>query len=223
MQGDKTKAEIFDFFKNNYSDLNMSPDILRLDINTLKTAGFEIITGEKKENYKYSLRWNPLKIHLTKSEISVINQIKNLIIQSSNLSAIIDLYKLFEKISGFVNDEETKEKFLDFGYLHNIDFKLLKELNSLCERKKCIEILYNSPNSKKKHIKIRCYEITHDKDTNKIYLWGFASGYNEGKLAYFRAEKIIKITKKSIPDEIEIIEPELCRIKLVAAITPVRL
>ena len=120
MQGDKTKAEIFDFFKNNYSDLNMSPDILRLDINTLKTAGFEIITGEKKENYKYSLRWNPLKIHLTKSEISVINQIKNLIIQSSNLSAIIDLYKLFEKISGFINDEETKEKFLDFGYLHNI-------------------------------------------------------------------------------------------------------
>ncbi len=214
MQENKTKAEIFDYFEKNYPTLNMSPDILRLDINTLKMAGFEIITGDRSEKYRHSLKWNPLKIHLTKNEINVVNQIKNLIIQSSSLSAIIDLYKLFEKISKFINDEETKEKFLDFGYLHNVDFKLIKELNKFCEEKKCIEILYNSPNSGKKNIKIRCYDITHDKETNKIHLWGFASGYNDNKLAYFRVEKIIKIINKSIPDEIEIIEPEICKIKL---------
>lgn len=214
MQENKTKAEIFEYFKKNYKKLNMSPDTFRLDINTLKTAGFEIVAGERKENYKYSLRWNPLKIHLTKNEINVVNQIKNLIIQSSNLNTIIDLYKLFEKISKYINDEETQEKFLDFGYLHNVDFKLIKELNKFCEEKRCIEILYNSPNSGKKPIKIKCYEITHDKITNKIYLWGFAVGYNEGKLAYFRLEKIIKITKTSVDEEIKLIEPEICKIRL---------
>ena len=77
MQENKTKAEIFDYFEKNYPTLNMSPDILRLDINTLKMAGFEIITGDRSEKYRHSLKWNPLKIHLTKNEWNTANSTRD--------------------------------------------------------------------------------------------------------------------------------------------------
>ena len=214
MQKDQTKAEIFEYFKNNYKNLNISTDILRLDINTLRTAGFDIVAGEKKDNYKYSLKWNPLKINFDKNEINILNQIKTLIIQSADLDKIMDLYNLFEKISKFINDENTKERFLNFGYFHNVNFNLLRKLIAYCEKQQCIEILYNSPNSGEKNISLKCYKIIHDKNTNKIHLWCFANGYNEGKLAYFRVENIIKISKNSIPEDIKFILPEKCKITL---------
>ena len=76
MQKNYSKGEICELINAKYPNLNTSPDIIRLDINTLKSAGFDIEIGHKGNHYKYVLNWNPLNIKFTKSEIDIINQTK---------------------------------------------------------------------------------------------------------------------------------------------------
>ncbi|MBE7706262.1 MAG: hypothetical protein E7Z91_03345 [Cyanobacteria bacterium SIG30] len=204
-QGPISKKEITESIKNNPYLKNISTDTIRLDINTLKSVGFEIEHTDDNNEKKYILLTNPLQISLTDSEIKTLNQIKTAAIELWDWKNIIKLYKTFEKVTKFIKDKNQVEEIMNFGYFMQIDFKLLEELNKYCRLKNVITLLYNSPKNGIMPIKIKTHNIVHDKNTNKLYLIGQFENYNY--LSYLRIEKIIKVERIELKGTIKEIEP----------------
>ncbi len=190
MQHEASKEDIIKAVSKTLCSKEVSADTVRLDINTLKSAGFFVECKEAGKNSCYRLAQNPISIKLLKSEILAINQIKEAVFELEDWKYIFNLYKVFEKISKFIEEEEFKNKILDFKYFSSIDFSLLRELDYHCSKKHEIAVLYNSPLGIKS-IRIRCREIKYDRNTRKIHLWGEIQSYKY--LGCLRADKIICI------------------------------
>ncbi len=210
MQKKYSKSEICKLINTKYPNLNISPDIVRLDINTLKSAGFNIVTGHKGNNYKYVLNWNPLKIKFTKSEIDIINQTKKSIMDLCDWRLIINLFEIFKKIAKYIEDEKITEEFLNFGYLQSVNFDILNKLKTCCDRKYVVKIIYSGTYGDRA-IEAHSYKITHQKDNNKLYFWCFTDIFENQDLIYLRMDKIKEIVKITKPKENKIYEPKLCR------------
>lgn len=191
MQGGVSKTEILEKINENALIAKVSPDTIRLDINTLKAAGFEITTAGKSLGYKYFLHWNPLKINFTASEIRAFNQSKRVLMDLCEWQTIMNVYEVFARIAKFIKDDKMAQEFMNFDYFSNVDFRILKQLNVCCKNNNSIKITYNSPRSGDKTIEIVCKEIVYKKEQRKLYLWGISPQYKG--LTYLRIDKISKI------------------------------
>ena len=69
MKGPISKSQILSEISKSLLLKNVASDTITLDINTLKSVGFDILTGNKGNNYCYELKINPIKVKLTKKEI----------------------------------------------------------------------------------------------------------------------------------------------------------
>ena len=156
-----TKGEIIERLSKNPYITNISKETLRLDINTLKAAGFEIQNTGKANKYRYKINWSPIQFNLTRKELNVLLRTKEALIKLSNWEYIVRLYGLFEKITPLIKDENDINELMNFHQFSNIDFKTLKELNALSARKKEVILLYNSPNSGIKEIQIKLKGIKY--------------------------------------------------------------
>ena len=139
-----------------------------LDINTLKSAGFEIISGNKSNNYCYELKLIPIKIKFTKKEIRVLLGTKKALFQFMDFRYIISLYEVFEKISKLIESDEQAESLLNFGNILRTNFKILKELDVHCKHKNEIVVFYASPSGKKREMTLRCEKIEYSNDQYTI-------------------------------------------------------
>lgn len=191
LEAPRTKEEIINELSRNPLIETASKETVRLDLNTLKNAGFEIKNLGKKGSYRYKIYQSPIKFKLTKKELKVLSQTKDAILKLSNWEYILKLYKVFEKISELIEDEEEKNELLNFRYFSNIDFKLLGELNALTKRKKTVILLYNSPNSGLKEILIKLKEIKYT--GSKLHIIGTSKEYPDNTV--LRADNILKTVK----------------------------
>jgi len=186
-----SKNEILTALNNSPNILNATKETVRLDLNTLKSAGFVIENTGKSNGYKYKINWCPIKIKLTKREMRVLENTRNAALSLAGWEYIVSLYGVFKKISNFIEDDEQINELLNFDRFVNIDFHILKELNALTKRKKEIILLYNSPGSGKKEIKIKLKEIRYE--NNKLYLKGYSELYPD--CTVLNVENILKIIK----------------------------
>lgn len=185
------KDDIINELSKNPYVSNISKETVRLDLNTLKAAGFEIENLGKEKNYKYKINWSPIKFGITKKELRVLTQTKDAVLKLSNPDFIIKLYRLFEKISNVIEDDNTIFELLNFRYFLSIDFQILKELATLVKRKKEVVLLYNSPNSGLKEIKIKLKSLKYN--GSKLHLTGTSLNYPDNTI--LRVDNIVKIVK----------------------------
>ena len=186
-----TKGEIIERLSKNPYITNISKETLRLDINTLKAAGFEIQNTGKANKYRYKINWSPIQFNLTRKELNVLLRTKEALIKLSNWEYIVRLYGLFEKITPLIKDENDINELMNFHQFSNIDFKTLKELNALSAKKKEVILLYNSPNSGIKEIQIKLKGIKYN--GSKLYITGISKNYTGSTI--LRADNIIKTIK----------------------------
>ncbi len=212
IQGPVSKEEILAEINKNNTIGRVSEDTIRLDINTLKSAGFEIITGSKSEGYKYFLDWNPLKIDFDRSEIKIFGLVKKAAIELCDWEFIVNLHEVFSKISKFVQDESIVNDFLNFGYFSNIDFEILKQLNVACKSRNMVKLLYLSPQSGEKTIDIFCEKIIYKRDSKKLHLWGKSPQYEDG--VYLRIDNILKILRNDFTKHDNKLKIKTCRYRL---------
>lgn len=184
-----TKNEIIKLISSNPELNDVCPDTIRLDINTLRDAGFVI--ENSPVDYKYRLLWAPIKIKLQKSEISILNKIKKAAISLWDWKSILNLYKAFLKIADYIEDDELRNRLLDFRNFKLVDLKLLAELNYHCVEKNEIVIEYNSPKGEIIQIHLKCLEINFNHSTQKLHLYCKFPGYKD--MSYLRIDKIIRI------------------------------
>ncbi len=197
LKGPASKNEIFDILSRHPNINNITKEVIPLYINTLKSAGFIIENLGKKENYRYKINWNPIKFKLTKHQYNILCRLKDAVIELSEPIFIIKLYKLLEKITSYIEKDDLCSELMNFQYFLNIDFSLFFELCALVSRKKEVKLLYNSPHSGKKEIKMKLKEIKYN--NSKLYLTGFSSDYPD--TAVLRVDNIIRVIKILKPDE----------------------
>ena len=123
LKGPASKNEISDSLVKIPWIKNITKETIGLDINTLKSAGFEIENMGKAANYRYKINWSPIKFKLTKKELSVLCNLKNAVIELSEPYYIIKLYRLFEKITQFIEDDDNINELMNFQYFLNVMLK----------------------------------------------------------------------------------------------------
>ena len=195
LRGPVSKAQIIEEISNNPYLKEVTADTVTLDINTLKSAGFEIISGNKGNNYCYELKLIPIKIKFTKKEMRVLLKTKKALFRFMDFRYIISLYAVFEKISKLLEYDEQAEALLNFGNILRTNFKMLKELDVHCRHNNEIVIFYNSPSGKKREMTVVCKDIEYSKKNDKLYLWAECSEYGSVYLRTDHIKRIVKIVK----------------------------
>lgn len=211
LNGAASKNEILDILLKNSNIKNLTKETIALDINTLKSAGFEIENLKKGGSYRYKINWCPIKFKLTKKEATILCNLKDAVLELSNPDFIIRLYKLLSKIAKFIETNEHTDDLMNFKYFLSINFALLNELCVLVKRKKEVKLLYNSPNSGKKEISIKLKDIKYN--NSKLYITGFSSNYPD--ITVLRVDNIIKVLKILKTDKTSKLKKKtvICKIK----------
>lgn len=193
LKGPASKKEILDALEKNssFKNSNTTKETISLNLNTLKRAGFEIENLGRAYGYRYKINWSPIKFKLSEDEMKILTSSRDAVIELSDFDYILKLYKLFKKITNFIQDKTQIDELLDFGYFLKLNFETIKELNALAKRKKEVLLLYNSPNSGKKEIQIKLNEIKYS--NSKLYITGKSNLYPDETV--LRADNVIKIIK----------------------------
>lgn len=195
------------FIELNIMEPEHSDDILRIDLNTLRTMGCEITKANVTTDFKYILLNHPFTVHFTEEEIHVLKRAYKWIKDSANLELLLKYHELFNKVAEYVSNNETREILHGLSILKSCNVDLIKELLEDCKYNRILEISYNTPGSKKESIKeISAQKIVLEND--KIYLYGFNFNTNTSIILKLKRIKSI-LCRKNCNGNIEIKETKV--------------
>ncbi len=160
------------FIKLKIMEPEHSDDILRIDINTLRSAGCEITSATAKTGYKYTLLEHPFALKLIKEEIVILQRAYKRIKNRSGIELMLSYDALFKKLAEYVDDKEVKEMLYGISILKSYNIDFIKELVCDCEQNKILTLEYKNPSAKEPAIKnISAGSVVLRNDS--VYLYGF--------------------------------------------------
>lgn len=190
MQSPMTNDEINTCLLNDqYIQEKFSNDTLRLYINSLRVAGFEIIGANKTNNKKYKLVAHPFTYEIPKSQLKAITKLYKSIYDKIDIKEVIAIESFFEKLANLSKNVELKDSLKSISMLKCINKTILNDLLLHCKNKNQIVFLYNSPRSGEKQIEIIADKVAFK--SGKLYLWGNNLTYKQ--YSYFAIERILEI------------------------------
>lgn len=155
-----------------------SNDILRIDLNTLRTMGCEITHATAKTGFKYVLKKHPFSLKITPEEISLLKKAYKKVKNVSNLSILIKYDELFNKLAEHVTETDIKEQLYGISALKSFQHEFIKDLMKDCQTNQVLKLVYYNPDTKKTNQKdVLAQKLVFQND--KIYLWGFDFNKNE--------------------------------------------
>lgn len=173
IEAPRSLEEIRDVFtRMNVMEDSNSDDILRIDLNTLRTMGCEITRASAKTNYKYVLINHPFALNITSEEISTIRKVYKRIKDSGNLVLMFKYDELFKKLANYVSDIEVKEELYGISALKSYKINFVKELFADCKAGRQLELIYRTPEAKADVEKsVSALKLVYQND--KLYLYGY--------------------------------------------------
>ena len=78
------------FIEMGIFDKKNSDDILRIDLNTIKSAGCELTRPCPSNGYRYVLKKHPFALQLTLDEVKLIKRVYNKAKKNININALIN-------------------------------------------------------------------------------------------------------------------------------------
>ena len=186
-----------EFVKHNIMDESNSYDILRIDINTLKTMGCQISRADKRTDNKYVLLKQPFELELNDNEIKLLKRALNKVKETADIDFLLKCDELFKKIAQNMTDANTKEILIGLSPLKKYKVELINALKSDCQNKNVLTLCYKSPTSKmveEKEIAAQSLEFKND----KIYLYGYDKFKKES--VTLNIKRILKILSRSGSD-----------------------
>lgn len=131
-----------------------SDDILRIDLNTLRSVGCEISRSCKRTNSKHILLKHPFAITFNKEEVNVLKRAYKKLVSKLSLETIIEYDLLFKKLADNVMDDDIKQQLLGISSLNAYDSELLKDLLADCKQNRELVLEYKTPASKNSSQKV---------------------------------------------------------------------
>lgn len=178
------------FIELNIIDSTHSNDILRIDLNTLRTMGCEITRASAKTNYKYVLIKHPYSINITLEEIALLKKAYKKIKDTVSIDVLLEYDKLFKKLANYQVNEDSKQALYGISVIKNYDINLLKLLDSACDKGNELTFLYKKPDCiEPSQKKVIAQKIVYQND--KIYLYAHDIEKNESSI--FNIKRIKKI------------------------------
>ncbi len=200
-----------EFIKYNIMEDYHSDDILRIDLNTLRTFGCEISRADKRTNNKFVLTKHPFTCNIATEELHILKRAFNRIKQNLDLKALLQFDALFTKLADNIFDKELKEELLGISPLKHYNLDIIKELQEDCKSNKIIKFIYKSPTSDKETEKnIQGNDIIMKND--KIYIQGFDINFQ--KAVSLNVDRIKSIISKKDNDNNNIVEKITVKFKL---------
>lgn len=185
-----------------------SNDILRIDLNTIKSMGCEISRSSPKTDYKYVLEKHPFAFKISKEEIEILKKVYNSAKSNADLYTLMEYDELFKKIAFHICDEESKEAILGVSVLKYYDIQTVKDLILDSKHKNVLDLVYCKPNTTSDSRKqILAQELVCKND--KIYLYGYDLDKEKSIILNVRRIKSI-LTRKIHRNTIE---PQQTKVK----------
>lgn len=191
-----TKPRSLNEIRKAFIDLHIidethSNDILRIDLNTIKSMGCEILRCSQKTGYKYVLQKHPFTLNIPKEEIVVLKRVYNFIKRYNNLSLLMEYDRLFKKIAFHICDNKSKEALLGISVLKYYDTEMIEELIHDCNLKRTLVLSYQKANCDNiSDKKIVAQELVYKND--KLYLYGYDLNIKKSTVLNLRRIKSIK-------------------------------
>mgnify|MGYP007069957100 CR=1 FL=1 len=157
MESPKSYEEIQTILQNHkYLHEKVSIDAIRIYFNSLRAIGCIIQRVRENGVSKYYIESHPFELRFTDNQIEKLIKIYKAISKSIDVSDLISLKQFFNKISNYISSSDYKliEKLQVISPLYGIDSKLLQDLMSYALNNSEVTVLYNSPNSGLKNIKV---------------------------------------------------------------------
>lgn len=199
-ENDASKKDLMEFFSKKYKIKDISNETLKLDINTLIKAGFNLTRGNKTNNYKIHLEKDFVMQKLTNEDFLMLNVVKDSALDFLNYRQILNVRAFYKRISNYIYDDFNHNLY-DFKFFNFINAKILKEIEKSIENKSFCVFIYDSPTKGK--IEIDVYPEQIICRNNKIYISCYSKNFS-GRVT-FRADKIkavkaskLKVKKKLV-------------------------
>lgn len=168
MSLDEIKAK---FIEYGIMEQSHSNDIIRIDLNTLRTMGCEITRASAKTGYKYVLLKHPFSFDITPEEMSLFKKVYKKIKDRANIKTLIEYDTLFKKLASHVTDNDIKEELYGISALKYFNIDFVNELDNDCTENKILKLIYQKPDMEESEKEVLAQKIVFQND--KIYLYGF--------------------------------------------------
>lgn len=146
-----SKTEIQNAIFEKYK-IQISKETLKLDLNTLKEAGFEIKKGNRGNSFKFSLNKNFAMLKFDRADALKLSLIKDFVLETADFQTVYNIRKFYKKISLFFN-EDTKAQLLNFGFYNTIADNIIDAVIEFNKSENTCNITYNSRSGGKKETK----------------------------------------------------------------------
>lgn len=160
------------FLENKIMDKSQSDDILRIDMNTIKSFGCEISRIKTDNGYKYFLTKHPFDISITKDDVKVFKKLYDKIKNSISISKLFEIDKFLNKVAEHIYDTEVREALLGISFLKHYDRDMARELDAACVNGYTLRLNYKKTyaavTSEKEIIAQKLVYVN-----NKLYLYGY--------------------------------------------------
>ena len=118
-----------------------SDDILRIDLNTLRTMGCEISRSSAKTGFKYVLQKHPFSLNITEEDVLLLKKIYKKIKDNSGISLLLKYDELFKKLAFHVANDEIREKLYGISVLKYFDVEKLNVLKNDCDNNSILTLI----------------------------------------------------------------------------------
>ena len=168
-------------------------DIIRIDLNTLRTMGCEITRASAKTGYKYVLKKHPFALTITEEEIVTLKKVYKKLKERISIYTLLKYDELFKKLANHVSDEKIKEELFGLSILKSMNLELIKELIEDCKQQKVLTLEYLTPSAKEASRKeIAAQKVVFKND--KVYLYGY--DFDKKEASILNVKRIQKILSK---------------------------
>jgi len=206
MESPKTFKQIYEALsKISYIKSNISKDTLRVYINSFRQAGCNverILTKGNHREYAFFIPDNPFRPCISEKQTDCFFDIYDILMYNLPFKDFLQTELLVQKLDEELKSPYFHEVFEVHSILKEHNWALITELEECCQAKSLITVLYKSPNSGKKEIKIHTNKMFFQ--SYKLYLKGFGLEYKEETI--FPVERILEI--RDVTDGRDIKIPE---------------
>ena len=172
---DYTKAEIIKEFEK--EGLKVTRSLITYYIKQLFKNGFNVkVKINQKREKIYFVENGLANLEIKDEEFKVISDIKKLLISQKNYDNIRKTMRLFYKISNYIADEDTKLRFIDFGYYSTLNWNLVIQLEKHCKQKNLITLDYILPSNGNKYLTLRADRLKISTWSQRLYFHGILDG-----------------------------------------------
>lgn len=201
--GKFSKNQIIEEFKK--QNINITISTINNYLEKLKQ--YEIpIKSEKENNISYYfLEKKFIEPDFTQEELSILQDIKKLLILEKNFDNIRKAMRIFYKVALLVDNQEKRLQLIDFEYYSKINWRLVKELKNHCLNKNIITFDYLLPNGNHRFLTLHCDKLKVDNTTDRLYLWGvLENDYKFSRLPIDKIFMIKNIKEKNVRFDMEV-------------------